>query len=84
MTNNTGNIHDAANKVLEEAKGKFENVAIVGVTPDGKIDVATTIPSYIALHHLFNRMIFELIVHERLAEQANQAKTTPEEEKVAE
>lgn len=53
------------NKTLAEAKEKFVDVVVVGVLPDGNIDVLSSTPSFKHIHHLLNRAQFELLIFEK-------------------
>lgn len=69
----------ASDDILDLAKGKFTNVVVIGYTPNGGLDIASTSNRYEFIQHAFNRAIFELVIHERnaLAEaQAKQAQET--------
>lgn len=61
-----------SNDILDKAKDRFRNVIVIGVTDDGKLDIATTMPQYPTLHYFLNKTVFELNVHEM-----NARKDTP-------
>jgi hypothetical protein len=54
-----------ADKILEEAKGRFPLVIVLGLNPQGQIDVTTNQPHYPTLQWLLNRAGFELLLHEK-------------------
>lgn len=52
-------------KVLDEAKNKdLHSVLVIGMKPDGKLDISTDRPHFPFLHWLLNRTIFELNILE--------------------
>lgn len=53
------------NKTLAEAKEKFVDAVVVGVLPDGNIDILSSTPSFKHIHHLLNRAEFELLIFEK-------------------
>lgn len=64
------------NKTLAEAKEKFVDVVVVGLLPDGNIDVLSSTPSFKHIHHLMNRAEFELLLFEKsLINQRNSSTT---------
>lgn len=50
---------------LNEAKGKFTAVAIVGVTEEGGFDLLTNVSQYSYIQWLLNKASFELFIHEK-------------------
>lgn len=54
-----------ANGVLDSAKDKFAQALVIGLLPDGNIDIATTNPNYAVLQWLLARAQFELLSHEK-------------------
>jgi len=52
-------------KILEDAtKKNFSSVLVVGIYPDGKLDISTDRPNFPFLHYLLNRTQFELNILE--------------------
>lgn len=50
---------------LDEAKGKFTAIAVVGVTEDGGFDLLTNVSQYSYIQWLLNKASFELFIHEK-------------------
>lgn len=50
--------------ILENAKGKFKNVVVIGWEENGNVDIATDVPQYPFLQYILNRVSFQLHVHE--------------------
>lgn len=55
----------AADKSLDDAKGKFTVALTIGLLPDGNIDIATNNPNYAVLNWLLDRAQYELLGHEK-------------------
>lgn len=53
--------------VLEESKNTFQNVVVIGVLPNGTIDVRTTVAEYPFVHWMLNKAVFQLNIHENNA-----------------
>jgi len=66
-TDNFDNLRNQVNSKLDEAKGKFTAVAIVGVTEDGTFDLVTNVSQYSYLQWLLGKGSFELFIHEKNA-----------------
>lgn len=61
------------NAPLERAKDKFVATIVVGLTPDGVLDLETDMSSYPHMQHLLNRASFELFIHENKSERSREA-----------
>lgn len=61
----TASMKDQASAVLEESKGKFEGVLIIGVTDSGQLDVNSNVTQYPWLQYVLQRAGFELLIHEK-------------------
>lgn len=55
----------ASDDILDLAKGKFMNVVVIGYTPNGGLDIASTSNRYEFIQHALTRASFELTIHER-------------------
>ena len=60
-------LHKEVDSKLDEAKGKFTAIAVVGVTEDGSFDLLTNVSQYSYLQWLLNKGSFELFIHEKNA-----------------
>lgn len=60
------NLKEKTNEILESSKNKFDAVVVIGVV-EGKdgIDINTTIPQYPWLHHILQKTVLELLLHEK-------------------
>lgn len=55
-----------ADNVLDQSKGQFTNVIVIGVRRDnGKLDIGTDVPQYPFLQWMISKAAFELHLHER-------------------
>lgn len=64
-------LKEVGDKLLEDAKGRFEGIIILGVTgADTPIDISTNVPQYAWLHHMLQKTGFELLLHEKNAIEA--------------
>lgn len=54
-----------ADKILEEAKGKFTIALVVGVNAEGNLDITSTNNNYPILQWLLSKAVFELHIHEK-------------------
>jgi hypothetical protein len=54
-----------ADTAINSALGRFTQAVIVGLLPDGNIDIATSNPNYAVLQWLLARAQFELLTHEK-------------------
>lgn len=50
---------------LENAKGKFEQVVVIGLDARNNVDISSSSNSYVVLQWLLNRASFELLIHEK-------------------
>jgi hypothetical protein len=62
-----------ADNAIESAKGRFTQAVVLGLLPDGNIDIATSNPNYAVLQWLLARAQFELLTHERASYQNKKA-----------
>ncbi len=53
------------NQTLEEAKGKFSVVVVVGLLENGLIDITSNLPQYPTMQWMLDRAKFELHIHEK-------------------
>lgn len=60
----------ATDQVLEQSKGKFDNVIVIGVGVDGKLDINSNNITYPFLQYALNKASFLLNVHENNRENA--------------
>lgn len=68
-----------ADQALEAAKGKFQNVMVLGIDNKNNIDISSNNTSYVVLQWLLNRAIFELLIHEKANTEALNNKETNNE-----
>lgn len=61
-------VSTSADAELDKAKHTFTSVVVIGVKPDGGIDVRTNLSSYEHAQYLFHRASFEIFIHQRDAE----------------
>ena len=54
-----------ADQALDNAKGLFEHVAVIGLKKNGKVDIIPTIATYQFTQWLLNRASFELLIAEK-------------------
>jgi len=66
VSTSANSITPATDNILEQAKGRFEVAVVVGLLPDGNIDVMTNNSNYAILQWLFSRASFELLNHEKM------------------
>lgn len=59
----------AADNLLEESKGKYASVLVLGVKEDGGTESVTNIESFPFAQYLLNRTSFELFIVQRSKEQ---------------
>jgi hypothetical protein len=55
---------DITSVILEQNKGKFPAVVVIGVNPDGNINLDSNLTSYSMLQYILNKASFNLFVHE--------------------
>ena len=52
--------------ILEKSKDvNLKTVLVLGIDPTGNIHFNTNLPTYQHLHHLMNRALFEINIHEK-------------------
>lgn len=56
---------DLVNEVLEQSKGKFNSIVVIGFDVEGKFDIATTLNNYPSIQYLLSKAAFEMQVHEK-------------------
>lgn len=65
-TNTPVDFKAQANKILDDSKNKFDAVVVIGVVNNKEnIDVNTNVPQYAWLHHVLQKTVFELLLHEK-------------------
>lgn len=67
-TNPVDTAVSSVNQELDNAKNTFTSVVIIGVKPDGSLDIRTNLTSYELTQYLFHRASFEIFVHQRDSE----------------
>lgn len=55
-----------SDKLFEGVTGKdYVRTLVIGVLPDGRLDVNTTHPSFQEVHYLLNKTVLEMLLIER-------------------
>lgn len=73
-----------ADTKIEEAKGKFEEVLVVGIRPDGVMDISSTMNSYADIQYFLHKTSFKLFNHEDYRGQQQSRNEQPEAEVINE
>lgn len=68
------------NSPLDRSKDRFVACVVVGITPEGLVDLETDMSSYPHMQHLLSRASFELFVHENSSEKKREAEKAVEAE----
>lgn len=56
---------NVADEVLENAKGNFQSLLVIGFKQDGEFDLASTLNNFPSIQYLLQKAAFEMFVLEK-------------------